>query len=75
MIYKYEIHNQLTGQPEQAATFEEAKLLKEKIRTEYIASIEILFQITVLAQNEDESWTQSIADVNGMPFLPPDHAL
>jgi hypothetical protein len=69
MTIKYEIHNQLTGLLEQAATFEEAKILKERIRAEYIASIESLFQITALVQNEDGSWTQSLADANGQPIV------
>ena len=60
MTIIYEIHNQLTGQLEQAATFEEAKILQERIRAEYIAGIEGLFQITTLVQNEDGSWTQSL---------------
>jgi hypothetical protein len=70
----YEIHNQLTGQLEQAATFEEAKILKERIRAEYIASIESLFQLTVLVQNEDGSWTQSLADADGQPISVSDSA-
>jgi hypothetical protein len=30
-----------------------------------------LFNITVLVQNEDETWTQSLADENGDPIPPP----
>lgn len=68
MTYKYEIHNQLTGKLEEALSFEEAKILQAKIRADYIASIEDLFLITVLVQNEDGSWTQSVADSNGEPI-------
>jgi hypothetical protein len=74
MTIIYEIHNQLTGQLEQAATFEEAKILQERIRAEYIASIEGLFQITTLVQNEDGSWAQSLADAYGQPISVSDSA-
>ncbi len=69
MTVKYEVHNQLTGIPEQTDTFEEAKLLQTRIRNEYMASIESCFVISVLIQNEDESWTQSLADENGEPIV------
>jgi hypothetical protein len=69
MTVKYEVHNQLTGIPEQADTFEEAKLLQTRIRNEYMASIESCFVISVLIQNEDESWTQTLADENGEPIV------
>ena len=69
MTVKYEVHNQLTGIPEQADTFEEAKLLQTRIRNEYMASIESCFAISVLIQNEDNSWTQSLADENGGPII------
>lgn len=63
---KYEIHNQLTGLNEEALTFEDSKVLREKLKKDYIeAVVEQLFVITVLVQNEDSSWTQSIADENG----------
>jgi hypothetical protein len=69
MTIKYEVHNQLTGLPEEAASFEEAQVLQNKIRAEYMASIENCFAISVLIQNEDGSWTQSLADVNGEPTI------
>jgi hypothetical protein len=67
MIKKYEVHNQLTGMLEEAQTFEEAKLLQDRIRNEYMAHIEDLFAITVLAQNPDGSWTQSLSNDEGNP--------
>jgi hypothetical protein len=69
MTFKYEVHNQLTGLPEEASSFEEAKVLQNRIRAEYIASIENCFVISVLIQNEDGSWTQSLADENGEPIV------
>ncbi len=69
MTKKYNIHNQLTGLQEEAITFEEAKILQDKIRQEYYKTIEGLFAITVLVQNEDNSWTQSLADENGNPIV------
>lgn len=64
---KYNIHNQLTGQTEEALTYEDALILQDKIRNEYYASIEGLFTITVLVKNEDETWTQSVSDNQGNP--------
>ena len=69
MTKKYNIHNQLTGLQEEAITFEEAKILQDKIRQDYYKTIEGLFTITVLVQNEDNSWTQSVADENGNPIV------
>jgi capsid protein len=69
MTKKYEIHNQLTGLLEEAQTFEEAKVLQARIKAEYLATLENLFNISVLVQNEDESWTQSVADENGYPIV------
>ena len=69
MTFKYEVYNQLTGLPEETSSFEEAKLLQNRIRAEYIASIESCFPISVLIQNEDGSWTQTIADENGEPIV------
>lgn len=65
---KYNIYNQLTGLPEEALTWEEALQLQVRIRNEYYASLEGLFTLSVLVQNEDGSWTQSLADSNGDPI-------
>lgn len=62
---KYLIHNQLTGMQEEALTFEDAKLLQDRIRKDYYKSIESIFTITVIKQNDDGSWTQSVADSEG----------
>lgn len=70
MTVKYECHNQLTGNLEEALDFEAAKVLRDRLKAEYIAAnVDHLFQITVLVQNEDGSWTQSLADENGQPLL------
>jgi hypothetical protein len=74
MTHKYEIHNQLTGLLEQADTWEEALELRSRIRNEYIAYIESIFNISVLVQNEDGSWTQSLADADGQPISVSDSA-
>jgi hypothetical protein len=67
MARKYSVHNQLTGLQEEVLTWEEAKQLREKNRAEYIAHIESLFAITILIENSDGSWTQSLTDANGDP--------
>lgn len=69
MTQKYAIHNQLTGLQEEALTFEDAKILQARIRADYLTSIEGMFTITVLVQNEDGSWTQSVSDESGNPVV------
>jgi hypothetical protein len=69
MNRKYEIHNQLTGLLESAQTFEDAIALQARIKNEYFEDIKHLFVITVLVQNEDGSWTQSVANENGDPIV------
>lgn len=70
MTTKYECPNQLTGISEQANTWEEAQQLRDRLRAEYIAAnVDPLFRLTVLVQNEDGSWTQSLADENGQPIV------
>lgn len=70
MATKYSIHNQLTGLQEEALTFEDAKLLQEKIKNEWLEFNKNLFLITILIQNEDGFWTQTLADENGNPISP-----
>jgi hypothetical protein len=70
MIKKYEIHDQITGVLEGAQTFEEALVIQRRIQEDYLKTIAELFVITVLVQNADGSWTQSIADENGDPLIP-----
>lgn len=65
---KYEVPNQLTGVSEEAATFEEAVALRTQLKGQFIADrVDPLYVITVLVQNEDGSWTQSVADEHGDP--------
>lgn len=71
MNKKYSIHNQLTGLQEEALTFEDSLALQEQIRQAYYATIQGLFTITVLVQNEDGSWTQTVADADGNPIENP----
>lgn len=70
MTVKYECHNQLTGLLEEAPSFEEAKVLRDRLKAEYIAAlVDPLFLISVLVQNENGSWTQALADKNGYPIV------
>ena len=65
---RYEVHNQLTGELETASTWTDAQILKQRLRNEYIVDrVDPLFQITILVENEDGSWTQSLADNDGNP--------
>jgi hypothetical protein len=69
MTKKYEIHNQVTGFLEEAQTYEGALVLQQRIKEDYLKFNESLFTITVLVQNEDGSWTQSVSDANGNPII------
>jgi hypothetical protein len=69
MTKKYLFHNQLTGLQEEALTFEDAKVLQEQIKQAYYETIQGLFTITVMVENQDGSWTQSVADENGEPII------
>jgi len=69
MVRKYEVGNQLTGVSDSADTFEEIKNAREKNIADFIEHLGC-FKITVLEQNEDGSWVQSIADENGNPISP-----
>lgn len=72
MTIKYEVHNQLTGMLEETSSFADAKMLRDRLRNEYIQKmVDPLFQISVLIQNENGSWTQTLADANGLPTPPP----
>lgn len=66
---EYYIHNQLTGLQEKAQTFEDAKVLQNRIKQEYYATIQGLFTITVMVENPDGSKTQSLCDENGNAVL------
>jgi len=67
----YEVHNQVTGLLEQAQTFEDALVLQERIKQDYLEFNKELFLIAVSTQNEDGSWTQALADENGNPVVAP----
>jgi hypothetical protein len=69
MTVKYEVPNQLTGTPIEADSWEEAKILQQQVRQEYMDHIAGCFTITVKIQNEDGSWTYAAADENGEPII------
>jgi len=69
MNKKYSIHNQVTGLAEESVDFESAKELQTKIKNEYLEFNKSLFVISVLVQNEDGTWTQSLSDENGDPII------
>jgi hypothetical protein len=62
MARKWAVHNQTTGLQEELDSFEAIKARRLEIIEE-----SHLFDITVLVQNEDGTWTQSLADKNGDP--------
>jgi len=65
MARKWAVHNQITGLQEELDSFEAIKARRLEIIEE-----SRLFDITVLVQNEDGSWTQTLADTNGDPIIP-----
>jgi hypothetical protein len=69
MFKKYEVNNQLTGVLEEAQNWGDAQQLRDRLRNEYIARmVDPLFPISVLVQNENGTWTQSLADDSGEPI-------
>lgn len=68
MIRKYQVENQITGIANEANTFEEIKQIREQNVAEFLAHTG-LFRITILVQNEDASWTQTVCDENGEPII------
>jgi hypothetical protein len=66
MARKWAIHNQNTGLQEELDSFEAIKARRLEIIEQ-----SRLFDITVLVQNEDETWTQTLADANGDPVPSP----
>ena len=69
MTRRYEVHNQVTGMLESADTFADALVLQERIKQDYLRFNEGLFLISVLVENEDGTWTQSLSDENGDPVV------
>ena len=66
MARKWAVHNQVTGLQEELDSFEAMKARRLEIIEE-----SHLFDITVLVQNEDGTWTQTLADANGDPVIIP----
>ena len=66
MARKWAVHNQVTGLQEELDSFEAMKARRLEIIEE-----SHLFDITVLVQNEDGTWTQTLADANGDPVVIP----
>ena len=69
MAKRYEVHNQVTGLLESADTYADALVLQERIKQDYLKFHESLFVISVLVENEDGTWTQSLSDENGDPII------
>ena len=67
MAKKWAIHTQTTGLQEERDSFEAIKTRRLEIMEE-----SGLFNITVLVQNADSTWTQSLADANGDPVPSPE---
>lgn len=67
MNRKYQINCQISGLPETANTWKEAKVLQKEIIDRHWQTIKNCFDISVLTENEDGSWTQAKADKNGNP--------
>ena len=70
MNIRYEITDQLTGLPQSAGSFAEAKILQKELLDKYIAHISPCFSITALVENEDGSVTQVGVDTEGNPVIP-----
>ena len=66
MTRKWAIYNHNTSLQEELDSFEAIKARRLEIIEQ-----SRLFDITVLVQNEDETWTQTLADANGDPVPPP----
>jgi hypothetical protein len=66
---KYQVHNQVTGLSEEAPTFQDALTLQARIKQDFLEFNKSLFNITVLTQNEDGSWTYAASDENGDPIV------
>ena len=66
MATKWAIYNHNTSLQEELDSFEAIKARRLEIIEQ-----SRLFDITVLVQNEDETWTQSLADANGDPVPSP----
>jgi hypothetical protein len=66
MDRKWLVHNQVTGLQEERDTFDGIKARRLEIIEE-----SHLFDITVMVKNEDNTWTQSLADENGDPVPSP----
>jgi hypothetical protein len=66
MDRKWLVHNQITGLQEERDSFDAIKARRLEIIEE-----SHLFDITVMVKNEDNTWTQSLADEYGDPIAPP----
>jgi hypothetical protein len=68
MRRKYQVENQITGIADEADTFDEIK----QIRLQNLDKFALhagYFVITILEQNEDGAWVQSVPDENGDPII------
>ena len=68
MNRKYQVENQLTGIANEAETFLEIQQIREKNIADFL-DFANLFVITILVENEDGAWVQSVPDENGEPII------
>ena len=68
MIRKYQVENQITGIPDEADTFDEIKQIRMQ-NLDAFAKHSGYFVITILEQNEDGAWVQSVPNENGEPII------
>jgi hypothetical protein len=69
MIRKYQVENQITGIADEADSFEEIKQIREQNIANFLVHTGA-FVITILVQNEDGAWVQSVPDANGDLVIP-----
>jgi len=68
MTRKYQVENQITGIADEADTFEEIKQIREQNIANFVVHTGA-FVITILVQNEDGAWVQSVPNENGEPII------
>ena len=72
MIKKYELWDQVLSVTHEAATWEEMQTIVAAAKETWVQHCATMFQPSVLTQNEDGSWKQSLADANGDAIPEPD---
>jgi hypothetical protein len=67
MNKKYQVWCQVSGVYELASTFEEAKVLQQLVMDRYWKTVKHCFDISVITENADGTFSQAKADENGNP--------